>query len=88
MVMRYHWGLGVGHAYAHGQGVSSKILQNQTGKADGHDEEENDWNGDHDSFSDLSDNSRDEGGSDIGSESTGSSLDDDFEDYDTLDYQN
>ena len=86
--MRYHWGLGVGHAYAHSQGVGSEILQNQTGERDGHDEEANDWNEDRDSFSYISDNSNDEGGSDVGSESTGSVLDDDFEDYNTLDYQN
>ncbi|KIM50226.1 hypothetical protein SCLCIDRAFT_34507 [Scleroderma citrinum Foug A] len=101
MVMQYHWGLGVGHAYAHGQGIGNETVQNQTSKRDGHDTVENDWNEDvHDSFPELSDNGKDEeasdwdidndlhGGSEFGSGSSDSSSDDDFEDYDALDYQN
>ena len=101
MVMRYHWGLGVGHIYAHSQGIGNDIAQNQTSKRDGHDRVANDQNEDvHDSFPDLSDNGEDEEaldqdvdndlhrGTDSGSESSDSSLDDDFKDYDDLDYQN
>ena len=81
MVMQYHWGLGVGHAYAHGQGIGNETVQNQTSERDGHDTVENDWNEDiHDSFPNLSDNGEDEealdrdvdndlhGGSEFGSE--------------------
>ena len=66
----------------------------------GHERVENDQNEDiHDSVPYLSDNSEDEEaldqsidndlhrGSDFGSESSDSSSDDDFEDYNTLDYQ-
>ncbi|KIM59250.1 hypothetical protein SCLCIDRAFT_27507 [Scleroderma citrinum Foug A] len=101
MVMRYHWGLGVGHAYAHGQGIGNETVQNQTSERDGHDTVENDRNEDvHDSFPDLSDNGEDEeasdwdvdndlhGGSEFGSGSSDSSSDNDFKDYDALDYQN
>ena len=98
MVMRYHWGLGVGHAYTHGQGISNEILQNQTSERDEHDKQGNDQCEDvHYSILDLLENSEDEAtldqnvnndGSNFGSESVDSSLDDNFEDYDILDYQN
>ena len=91
MVMQYHWGLGVGHIYAHGQGIGSEILQNQTSEWDEHDREADDWNEDiHYFFPNLSDNSKDEGGTDSGSESADSSWDDednDSKDCNTLDYQ-
>ena len=101
MVMRYHWGLGVGHAYAHSQGIGNETIQNQTSERDGHDTVENDQNKDvHDSFPDLSDNSEDEeasdrdvdndlhGGSEFSSGSSDLSSDNDFKDYNALDYQN
>ena len=101
MVMQYHWGLGVGHTYVHSQGIGNEIAQNQTSERDGDDRVANDWNEDvHDSFPDLSDNGEDEEASDqdidndhhrgsaSGSESSDSSLDNDFKDYDALDYQN
>ena len=89
------------HTYPHNQGIGNEIAQNQTSERDGDDRVANDQNEDvHDSFPNLSDNSEDEeasdwdvdndlhGGSASGSEISDSSLDDDFEDYDALDYQN
>ena len=40
MVMRYHWGLGVGHVYSHSDCTGNGIIQNQT--ADGEHEQEAD----------------------------------------------
>ena len=94
MVMRYHWGLGVGHTYAYGRGVD-----NETNDGDERDPAANNHNKDiHHTVPDASDsdeNSEDEehlvrdvendGGSDSESRE---SVDDGIEDYDILDYQN
>jgi len=94
MVMRYHWGLGVGHTYAYGRGVD-----NETNDGDERDPAANNRNKDiHHTFPDASDsdeNGEDEehsvrdvendGGSDSESRE---SVDDGIEDYDILDYQN
>ena len=100
MVMRYHWGLGVGHMYAHGHEVDNEVPQNETNDGDERDHAANSHNEDiHYTFpyaSDSDENGKDEqhsvqdiendgGGSD--SES-GELVDDDVEDYDNLDYQN
>ena len=94
--MRYHWGLGVGHAHAHSQGPSKGSLQNQaaeTGEQGQENEEGEDHysipdtseesSGDEDEDSDLGPND-DWDGSDSGSfDCMGSDVDDDV-----LDYQN
>ena len=99
MVMRYHWGLGVGHTYVHG--IDNEVPQNETSNGDNRGQAANSRNGitcytfpdvsdDEESGEDdlahsVGDVESDSGGSD--SESVGS-VDDDVEDYDTLDYQN
>ena len=93
--MRYHWGLGVGHVYAHNQGPSQRIPQNQATEAGEHEQENEgrysfpdlseEGSGDkdgHDLDRDLVNDS--DGGSDSGSfQSTDNDVDDDI-----LDYQN
>ena len=95
MVMQYHWGLGVGHTYAHGRGVD-----NETNDGDERDQAANSHNKDiHYMLPDASDsdeNGKDEEHSvwDIESDGGGSDfesrelVDDDVEDYNILDYQN
>ena len=53
MVMRYHWGLGVGHVYSHSHGAGNRIIQNQT--AGGEHEQEADEQGAYCSTSDCHD---------------------------------
>ena len=99
MVMRYHWGLGVGHTYAHE--VDNEGTQSETNGGDELDQAADSCSGAiHYTFPDVSDNDEsdkdkehpvadvgsDGGGSD--SESVGSVDDSDIENYDTLDYQN
>lgn len=98
MVMRYHWGLGVGHTYAHG--VDNEAPQNEVNGKDERDQATNSQNGViHYTFPDVSDDDEsgkdeehsvgdmesDGGGSDLDSVA---SVDDDVEDHDTWDYQN
>ena len=98
MVMRYHWGLGVGHVYAHGQGIGHRITQEPTGEGGEHDPAANKCDEDvcySPHASDVDENGEDEcldqaigGDSHEESESESErSVDDDIEDYDTLDYE-
>ena len=96
--MRYHWGLGVGHMYAHGQGASNGT-QESTGEGGEHDPAAGKCNEDIYHSPDASngdENDEDEWpdqvvDDDSQEESESESVkftDDDIEDYDALDYQN
>ena len=41
MVMRYRWGLGVGHVYSHSGGAGNGVLQNQTTESGEHERKAN-----------------------------------------------
>ena len=99
MVMRYHWGLGVGHTYAH-EG-DNEGPRNETNSRDEQDQAAESCSGairytvpdvsdidesDEDEGHPVADVESDSGGSD--SESVGSVDNSDIENYDTLDYQN